>query len=604
MNRKYANHSFRRILVPLMWDCTPEDTLQAALAIGGRQAVRLAGFVRVDPELSLSMGALHAQMARRRLRELSEAVKTRGRSRVTVSYSPLDELRGVLQHDNPDLLMLGWPDDFKAMGASLEEVLNTLQCDLSIVRGPLPSRLRRILVAIRGGSNAELALRVALAIARESQAQLSSLNITSAPGLVQPELPFRGLARVLENLPEIEKLRIYSDDPASTILERAVDFDLVIAGAGALQADGPPGLGNVAARLLEECPTATIIVKSRRAKPGEALQASVGQSAISVLVDRWFAENTYHADEFADLEELLRLKRRQNVTISLALPALNEADTVGNVIQTIKGPLMDEVPILDEIVLIDSNSTDETRAIAGSLGVPVYIHQETLPRYGARRGKGEALWKSLYLTRGDIILWIDTDIVNIHPRFIYGLVGPLLANPAVKFVKGFYRRPIKVGERIQAGGGGRVTELTARPLLNLFFPELSGVIQPLSGEYGGRRALLERLPFASGYGVEIGLLIDVLKNAGLSAIAQVDLQERIHHNQPIEALSKMSFEIIQTVMGKLETYEGLCLLDDANRSLKLIRYGSGRLYLDVEEIIELDRPPMIQIKEYRERSLS
>lgn len=171
---------------------------------------------------------------------------------------------------------------------------------------------------------------------------------------------------------------------------------------------------------------------------------------------------------------------------------------------------MPKIPLLDEIVLIDSNSADRTRQIATSLGIPVYIHQELLPQYKPRAGKGEALWKSLYVTRDDLILWIDTDIVNIHPRFVYGLLGPLLLRRDVYFVKGFYRRPLKVGDKIQAAGGGRVTELTARPLLNLFYPELSGLIQPLSGEYGGRRSVLEQIPFSSGYGVEIGLIIDIL----------------------------------------------------------------------------------------------
>jgi glycosyltransferase involved in cell wall biosynthesis len=260
--------------------------------------------------------------------------------------------------------------------------------------------------------------------------------------------------------------------------------------------------------------------------------------------------------------------------------------------------------LLDEIVLMDSNSTDRTRQIASDLGIPVYIHQEILPELGARQGKGEALWKSLFVTRGDILLWLDTDIVNIHPRFIYGLLGPLLLDSNIEFVKGFYRRPIKVGERVLAGGGGRVTELTARPLINLYFPELSGVIQPLSGEYGGRRSLLERLPFFSGYGVEIGLLIDVLKTSGLDAIAQVDLQERVHHNQPLEALSKMSFAIIQAVAVKLEVYSGYSLLEDVNRSMKMIRYETGRLYLDVEEIAERERPPILEIPAYQELDLN
>jgi glucosyl-3-phosphoglycerate synthase len=261
---------------------------------------------------------------------------------------------------------------------------------------------------------------------------------------------------------------------------------------------------------------------------------------------------------------------------------------------------MDKIPLLDEIVLIDSDSTDRTRAIAAELDVPVFIHQELLPQLGARHGKGEGLWKSLLVTRGDLVLWIDTDIVNIHPRFVYGILGPLLANPRVQFVKGFYRRPLRVGSRVQAGGGGRVTELTARPLLNLFYPELSGVVQPLSGEYGGRRTALEQLPFFSGYGVESGLLIDVFDRFGLSAIAQVDLMERIHHNQPLEALSKMSFAIIQAIVRKLERRYERPFLDEVNKTMKLIRYQAGAYFLDVEEIAEGERPPMIEIPAYRE----
>jgi glucosyl-3-phosphoglycerate synthase len=180
------------------------------------------------------------------------------------------------------------------------------------------------------------------------------------------------------------------------------------------------------------------------------------------------------------------------------------------------------------------------------------------------------------------------------------LLGPLLINPRIEFVKGFYRRPIKVGDKIQAGGGGRVTELTARPLLNLFYPELSGIIQPLSGEYGGRRTALEQMPFFSGYGVEIGLLIDVFDHFGLSAIAQVDLEERVHHNQPLESLSKMSFAIIQAIIQRLERRFGDSLLEEVNKTMKLIRYVPGHFFLEVEEIAERDRPPIIGLPEYLE----
>jgi glucosyl-3-phosphoglycerate synthase len=352
---------------------------------------------------------------------------------------------------------------------------------------------------------------------------------------------------------------------------------------------------------MAESDCGVIVVKTKRALPLSLESEEAGQTAISVLVDKWFAENTFHADEFRDLNYLLDLKRERGLSISLALPALNEEETVGNVIQTIKGTLMETAPLLDEIVLIDSNSEDRTREIAQRLDVPVYIHQEVLPQYGSRRGKGEGLWKSLYCTQGDIVIWLDTDIVNIHPRFAYGLIGPLLLRPDILFVKGFYRRPLRIGDKVQAGGGGRVTELTARPLLNLFYPELSGVIQPLSGEYGGTRLALERFSFFSGYGVEIGLLIDMLEKFGLNAIAQVDLKERIHHNQPLEALSKMSFAIIQAVIRKLESRYGQSILENVNTTMKLIRYEQKNFRLDIEEIAERDRPPMIELPEYRER---
>jgi glycosyltransferase involved in cell wall biosynthesis len=260
--------------------------------------------------------------------------------------------------------------------------------------------------------------------------------------------------------------------------------------------------------------------------------------------------------------------------------------------------------LLDEIVLIDSNSSDNTRQIAAELDVPVYIHQEILANeLGSFPGKGEALWKSLYVTKGDIIAWIDTDIRNIHPRFVYGLLGPLLRWDTIQYVKGFYRRPIKIDGVLRAGGGGRVTELVARPLLNLFFPELSGIVQPLSGEYAGRRAALEQLPFFSGYGVETGLLIDTLSRFGLHAIAQVDLRERIHHNQPLANLSRMSFAILQVFIERLEARNKVRLLEEVNHSMKSIQYKPGRFFLQVEHIRDEERPPMIIIPAYYRRSL-
>jgi len=606
--RKYKAPAYKKVIVPVMHGCDGQGAIHAAKVIAGSGEVLLIGLVKAEPDHPLSSSATQARWIRQTLRQWSDGDRVQADGRVHASTNLAEELFRVIADDPPDLLVLEWPCHFESLEASLEEVVKRVSCDLAIVRGPVPENPRRVLVALRGGPNADLSLRISLSMAKNVQAAVTSLHITPktpasphAPAHTKVhEAPFQGLSKVLKQLPELHVLESQTDNPGELLLQTSNGYDLVILGVTGQSGKHANVLGPVAERLFQKSPAAIMAVKSHRPMPEEHSSEQMGRSAISVLVDKWFAENTFHAEEFSDLEALVELKRKNGVTISLALPALNEEATVGTVIDTVKSSLMDSISLLDEIVVMDSNSTDRTREIAAGYGVPVYIHQDTLPGYGARRGKGEALWKSLYTTKGDILIWIDTDIVNIDPRFVYGLLGPMLANPSVKFVKGFYRRPIKVEGRYQAGGGGRVTELTARPLLNLFYPELSGVIQPLSGEYGGRREVLERLPFSSGYGVEIGLLIDVLDLFGLNSIAQVDLKERVHHNQPLESLSKMSFAIIQTAIRKLEHRYGGHILEDVNKTMKLIRYEPGRFFLDIEEIAEQERPPMIGLPEYRE----
>jgi glucosyl-3-phosphoglycerate synthase len=360
----------------------------------------------------------------------------------------------------------------------------------------------------------------------------------------------------------------------------------------------------------------TVIVVKTKQSLGlatfEELRASEGTLAhadayversrsLPVIVDKWFAENTFHAHEFADIAKLLALKERHNLTISVGLPTLNEEKTVGTVIKRVKGALMDRVPLIDQLVVVDSDSEDRTAEIATELGVPVFRHPQILPETGSHVGKGEALWKSLHVLDGDIVAWIDTDISNIQPRFVYGLLGPLLREPKIQYVKGFYQRPIKQGDVLQAEGGGRVTELMARPLINLFFPELSGMIQPLSGEYAGRRELLEKLPFFTGYAVEIGLLIDILEQAGLAAIGQVDLERRIHRNQPLGNLSQMSYVILQGAIRKLEERHRIELLTEVGRGMKLINTGKDHFNLEVREIGDEIRPPISSVPAYIER---
>ncbi|HEX6033412.1 MAG TPA: glucosyl-3-phosphoglycerate synthase [Anaerolineales bacterium] len=600
MKNALKKRLFKKVLVPIVHGCEQTSAVNAARAIAGAENVMLVGFVYIPEGESLSSAAVPAQDIRQRLRSLANDGHVHRGTEVYATHRPWDEIVKVVEREKPDLLILEYPCQFETLRTTPVEVLSQPPCDIAIVNSHISENFGNVLIPVRGGPYAELALRTALSMKRFHQLSFTSLHMVPTNLAVKQDAAFRGLERVLKNLPEVKEQQRVTDQPAEVIFESARQFDLIVMGASTRPAEEVASIGPVAERIMRESDCGVIVVKTKRALPLSPESEEAGQTAISVLVDKWFAENTFNADEFQDLRYLLRLKRERGLSISLALPALNEEQTVGNVIETIKRPLMDTVPLLDEIVLIDSNSEDHTREIAQSLDVPVYIHQEVLPDYGSRRGKGEALWKSLYCTQGDIVIWLDTDIVNIHPRFAYGLIGPLLLRPDIQFVKGFYRRPLRVGDKIQAGGGGRVTELTARPLLNLFYPELSGVIQPLSGEYGGTRAALEQFSFFSGYGVEIGLLIDMLDKFGLTAIAQVDLQERIHHNQPLEALSKMSFAIIQAVIHKLESRYGQNFLENVNKTMKLIRYEQDNFMLEIEEIAERDRPPMIELPEYHE----
>ncbi len=417
----------------------------------------------------------------------------------------------------------------------------------------------------------------------------------AAPAARLSDSLYQDFLRHLRELPAVSRWVNAGGDVVKTIAREARDHQLLVMGAIASPRSGDPPIGPTAMRAIHEAALPALVVKSRHEFPVLAVptaEIAPVDYTISVVVDKWFAENSFHASEFADLKRLVELKKQQGLTISLGLPALNEEATIGKVIQTVKSHLMDKCPLLDEIVVIDSMSTDRTVAIAQELGVPVYRHSEILPELGSYVGKGEALWKSLAVLKGDLIAWIDTDIANIHPRFVYGILGPLIREPRLMYVKGYYQRPLKVGGKVQAGEGGRVTELVARPLLNLFYPELSGLVQPLAGEYAGRRSALEQLPFFTGYGVEIGLLIDMLNRFGLRAIGQVDLEERIHRNQPLSALSRMAFAIIQVVMQRVGQQRGTSLLETMHQSIKQIRYGHEHFELEVQAVHDTERPPM------------
>ncbi|OMC40672.1 glucosyl-3-phosphoglycerate synthase [Mycobacterium sp. IS-1264] len=268
-------------------------------------------------------------------------------------------------------------------------------------------------------------------------------------------------------------------------------------------------------------------------------------------------------------------------TISVVLPALNEEDTIESVIDSISPLVRDSGGLVDELIVLDSGSTDDTEIRAIAAGARVVSREQALPEIPTRPGKGEALWRSLAATSGDIVVFIDSDLINPHPMFVPWLVGPLLTGDGIHLVKSFYRRPLNGS----TNGGGRVTELVARPLLAALRPELGGVLQPLGGEYAASRELLTSLPFAPGYGVEIGLLVDTFDRLGLDAIAQVNLGVRAHRNRPLSELGAMSRQVIATLFAR-------CGLPDSGAGLTQF-FADGEGYTEQTSPVSLvDRPPM------------
>ncbi len=383
------------ILIPFVHEGPGLQALEAARHLDAE--IILVGVVVVPHEQSLSIGAADARALRKQLRHYGKDERITSRSQIIVSHEPWHELSSLLQKEKPDLLCLEWDSHFTAFGVTTNEVLTRPPCDVALVRGKLPNKPKHVLVPVRGGPHAELSLRVGLGLHPK---EITALHLRrSDDPEAGSDAPFKGLARVLKQMPDVQKQFTVTDDAAQLILEKAKQADVIVLGTTVQPVTSSASLGPFADRILKEASCAVIAVKSGRPLPQVVYDESAGVQAISILVDKWFAENTFHADEFKQLDELIELKRQQNVTISLALPALNEEETVGKVISTMKKELIETSPLLDEIVLIDSNSTDRTREIAREEGIPVYIHQLLLERLGARRGKGEALWKSLLVTR-------------------------------------------------------------------------------------------------------------------------------------------------------------------------------------------------------------
>lgn len=328
----------------------------------------------------------------------------------------------------------------------------------------------------------------------------------------------------------------------------------------------------------------------------------------SVDAAEWFRHRSYEYTQFSDTTELSRRKREQNLTVSLVLPGRNVADTVGGIIDEVHA--VNEragSPLVDQLIVVDADSEDGTAKVAASHGAEVYSENRLLSRYGGAHGKGDAMWRSLSVARGDLIMFADADTKDFEPQFVYGVLGPILTVPQVRYVKAAYRRPFKKGESLEPDGGGRVTEISTKPLFNLFYPELTGFVQPLAGEFVADRELFCSIPFLTGYAVETGIMIDVLRKVGLGAMAQVDLGTRQNRHQPLRDLSRMSYSVLRAVARRLRQEGRLHQVRDPNLPDSLFQFSDYlhavatpeglQLQEYVEELVE--RPPISQIMKVR-----
>lgn len=305
-------------------------------------------------------------------------------------------------------------------------------------------------------------------------------------------------------------------------------------------------------------------------------------------IETWFRRRTFdgHAPAVADLVA------SKQASITVCLPALDEAQTIGGICKTVVDELI-APGLVDELIVIDSGSSDDTIHAARAAGAFVQRASEVLPEVPVGSGgKGESLWRSLAVAHGDIVVWLDSDTRNFHSGFVTALVAPLLEDGGVHLVKAFYERPLVGPERLLPAGGARVTEIGIRPLLNLFFPRLAGFVQPLAGEYAGRTETLRSLPFATGYAVDVSLLIDVIETFGLDAVAQADLGNRIHRNRAVPELGRMSFEIMQALFLRLDEEARVKLADALPNALIQFEDSPDGPIPVTRRVETTTRPPM------------
>ncbi|MPZ24124.1 MAG: hypothetical protein GEU28_11415 [Dehalococcoidia bacterium] len=502
-----------------------------------------------------------ARSLRRELRRLAGGRVDR-RVVVRTAATFADGVRVVVAEEATDLLLLAFDSEGRASRAerSATGLIAAPPCDMVVLKPSEGREYRRILLAVRGGPYAELALAVALDIGKGCSAEVTLMHIERSDddeALRRREHHlFQSLLARCQDYGHVKVHTVSSGDVVSAIVKEARGHDLVVLGAGIRSDSSSPGLGAVPEAVSARAECASIVVKT--ASPIDPAIFQSPRPALDVVVDRWFSNNTFHCREFSDIAALSDLKERSGQRISLGVMSTGNGEGLPRVVQTLRAELQERNPLVDEIAVIGHGrpANDDAAAIDAA--------------------SGEVLVESLQALSGDIIAWIDGDIRNIHPRMVYGVVGPLLTQERLQYVKGFYERPDSAGDAAFSGNMLQLTELTARPLLNLFFSELSGVVEPLSREHAARRSALERLTVTSGLGVEVGLLIDFWDRFGLDSIAQSDLENRVGGDASVNFMTQKAFAVVQVIVNRFGSRRGIDL-PTVHQSMKLI-HSQGETY--------------------------
>jgi glucosyl-3-phosphoglycerate synthase len=575
-----ATDNANRILLPL----SSTDGLRPFLAVGRRAfreftEILILGIVVASGDAG--QDAHRARNLRRRLRQLArESELAEARIAVRTAPSFAQGVRASVLDEQPDLIAVPWTDGQQNDG--LEELASRPPCDAAFIRALKPSVGRRVLLAARGGPQATLALEFALKLSRGARGGLTVLHI-DRPSLDaearRRELKlFRSLLASCQKQGKVVQRTVSTDDVRAALLAEAVEHDVIVMGAGLTRSDGP-SLGELPESVARESRCSAVVVKT--GTPLDPVVFSGPDTPVDVVVDRWFADNTFHCREFADLDALAAVKGRSGQRISVAVMERSNRQAVRRILDTIGAELVERHSLLDQLLAFDQEGN-------------LLDHPGRQTNRGTKSetigsGNGQAMWNSLRHLDGDIVCWLDGDIRNIHPRMVYGVVGPLLTQRRLQYVKGFYQRPVATDDASFSQGRAQLTELTARPLLNLFFPQLSGVVEPLGREHAIRREALNRIRLFAGNGVEVGLLIDILGKFGLRAIAQSDLESRVGEDLSVTEITSQALSVVQVILKRFDA-KGSLGLAKAGESMKLILQQDDRYRLQLVEAPETELP--------------